>query len=147
MVAFSIDGASIRRAREARGWTQAELAERVGASRPAVGNWEAGRWNPSAPYDQRLREVLKLGQLTDEEAVLTDEEAVDKAAQAILQCYRTRGGYDGVTAIEVISDHVGFELDIVGDGMDRWGKLLRAALERAREVEPRVGRTTNYRAG
>jgi len=41
--ALEILAASIRAARLRRGWTEAELAERVGVSRPTIVNLEAGR--------------------------------------------------------------------------------------------------------
>lgn len=33
----------IKQAREARGWTQAQLAARIGVSRPTISQWEAGQ--------------------------------------------------------------------------------------------------------
>jgi transcriptional regulator with XRE-family HTH domain len=41
--AIRILATSIRAARLRRGWTEAELAERVGVSRPTIVNLEAGR--------------------------------------------------------------------------------------------------------
>jgi transcriptional regulator with XRE-family HTH domain len=41
--ALRILAASIRAARLGRGWTEADLAERVGVSRPTIVNLEAGR--------------------------------------------------------------------------------------------------------
>jgi len=41
--ALQILAASIRAARLRRGWTEAELAERVGVSRPTIVNLEAGK--------------------------------------------------------------------------------------------------------
>lgn len=121
----------IRRARETQGLTQYELAARLDMSQPAVAHWEAGRTSPRDGAAQRLREVLQIGQLTD-------EEAVEKAAQAILQADRAHGEYHGITADEVISQHVdGSWRDNIG----RWADLLRAALRRAREEDPAVGKT------
>lgn len=37
-----MDGEQIRRAREALGWTQTQLAEAVGVGMRTVGNWERG---------------------------------------------------------------------------------------------------------
>jgi transcriptional regulator with XRE-family HTH domain len=48
-------GERIRLLREARGWTQAELAERVGVSRGAVAQWEGG-----VVANIRLQAFLKL---------------------------------------------------------------------------------------
>jgi transcriptional regulator with XRE-family HTH domain len=43
MLAKIIDQEDIRAAREQRGWSQQELAERVGISRQTVINWELGK--------------------------------------------------------------------------------------------------------
>ena len=50
---------SLRLARVARGWSQAELAERVGVTRQTIGLIEAGRYNPS------LKLCLGLAQATE----------------------------------------------------------------------------------
>jgi HTH-type transcriptional regulator / antitoxin HipB len=42
-------GTLIKRARRERGWTQAELAERVGIDRSAVSMWERGKQVPANP--------------------------------------------------------------------------------------------------
>jgi transcriptional regulator with XRE-family HTH domain len=41
-----MDGLQIRRAREARGWTQEELAQHLGVGHRTVGNWERGATIP-----------------------------------------------------------------------------------------------------
>lgn len=51
-------GARIRDARERAGLTQQQLADKVGATRTSVGNWEAGVWPRNSVG--RLREVLDL---------------------------------------------------------------------------------------
>jgi transcriptional regulator with XRE-family HTH domain len=38
----------LARWREAKGWTQQELADRIGVSRTAVTQWESGRTTPTA---------------------------------------------------------------------------------------------------
>lgn len=38
---------SLKLARVAKGWSQAELAERVGVTRQTIGLIEAGRYNPT----------------------------------------------------------------------------------------------------
>jgi transcriptional regulator with XRE-family HTH domain len=50
---------TLQELRKARGWTQAQLAERVGASRRAVQDWEAGVV-PSPLYRRALANVLGL---------------------------------------------------------------------------------------
>ena len=47
-------GDRLRRERERRRWTQAELAERIGASVPSVQRWENGRAEPHADMLQAL---------------------------------------------------------------------------------------------
>lgn len=49
-------GDNIRSQREAREWTQAELARRLNVSRVAVGYWECGR---SAPTDARKLAIAR----------------------------------------------------------------------------------------
>lgn len=50
-------GDRIRRAREQRGWTQAQLAAEVGVARETIGNWETGASNPRNAMG-RLEHVL-----------------------------------------------------------------------------------------
>ena len=50
----------VREAREAKGWTQAELAERIGVSRKTVNTVENGVFVPSTIV------ALKLAQALDE---------------------------------------------------------------------------------
>lgn len=61
-------GDMIREAREERGWTQDELAERLGVARQTVGRWETGGGVPNIP-DQFNSVVSALG-LSAEEALL-----------------------------------------------------------------------------
>lgn len=46
--------AAIRAIRSAHGWTQAQLAERIGASQVNVSRWEAGTRVPSGAAVARL---------------------------------------------------------------------------------------------
>jgi len=50
----------LRLARERRGWTQEELAERVGASPLSVGRWERGSVTPGPHYRRKLCELYTL---------------------------------------------------------------------------------------
>ena len=54
-------GAEIARWREARGWSQIELAEMVGCDRSAVSRWEAGRRLPSLSHLVALGQALGCG--------------------------------------------------------------------------------------
>lgn len=50
----------VRERREARGWSQAELAERLAVSRQTVNAIETGKYDPSLPL------AFKLARLFDE---------------------------------------------------------------------------------
>ena len=50
----------LREAREAKGWTQAELAARVGVSRKTVNTVENRVFTPSALLALKLAEALEL---------------------------------------------------------------------------------------
>ena len=51
---------TIAEARQARGWTQEELAAVVGCSLSTVISWEAGRRTPGPVFQVRLRKALPL---------------------------------------------------------------------------------------
>ncbi len=50
----------IRVLRAERGWTQADLAERLEVSRNSVNAIENGKYDPSLPLAFRIAEVFKL---------------------------------------------------------------------------------------
>jgi len=50
----------LRLARERRGWTQEELAERIGASPLSIGRWERGSVTPGPHYRRLLCELYQL---------------------------------------------------------------------------------------
>lgn len=49
----------VRAAREARGWTQGELAARVGVSRQTINYLEQGRYTPSVLLALKLARALE----------------------------------------------------------------------------------------
>jgi tetratricopeptide (TPR) repeat protein len=49
----------LRHEREKRGWTQSEVAERVGSNRINVGRWENGATVPGPYYRQKLAELFE----------------------------------------------------------------------------------------
>ena len=53
-----LSGSRIRTERIARGMSQYDLARAVGVSRPAVAQWESGKYRPYGEHVVRLREVL-----------------------------------------------------------------------------------------
>ena len=48
----------LRELRAARGWSQADLAERAGVSRQTVNAIETGRYDPSLPLAFRLARIF-----------------------------------------------------------------------------------------
>jgi putative transcriptional regulator len=48
----------LRELREARGWTQAAVADRLGVSRQTVNALETGRYDPSLPLAFRLARLF-----------------------------------------------------------------------------------------
>ena len=50
----------IRVLRAERGWTQAQLAERVGVSRNSINAVENGRFDPSLPLAFRIADCFEL---------------------------------------------------------------------------------------
>ncbi len=48
----------IERLRRAKGWSQAELARRVGVTQGAVGHWEQGHREPLASSAWKLSQAL-----------------------------------------------------------------------------------------
>src|SRR5215471_18307997 len=58
----------LRRARNLKGWSQADLADEVGTSFEMVSRWERGVTHPSPYYRQRLCAVL--GQTVEELGLL-----------------------------------------------------------------------------
>src|SRR5581483_8220561 len=48
----------LRQERERRGWTQSEVAERIGSTRVNVGRWEKGETVPGPYYRQKLAELF-----------------------------------------------------------------------------------------
>ena len=51
----------VRAKRRARGWTQAELAERVGLTNVTISRWEKGRVEPMPAFWQKFVEVTSGG--------------------------------------------------------------------------------------
>lgn len=49
----------IKELRTARGWTQADLADRLGVSRQTVNSLEKGRYDPSLPLAFTIARVLE----------------------------------------------------------------------------------------
>ena len=60
-------GRNIKKEREARGWSQEELADRAGLHRTYVSGVERGVRNPTVTVLERMAKALslKIGQITD----------------------------------------------------------------------------------
>lgn len=58
---MDFDRQALTEYRVLKGWTQAELALRVGLSRPYINQIEAGLRQPSPPALQELARVLEVG--------------------------------------------------------------------------------------
>ena len=54
-------GATVKRLRNKRGWTQEELATRLGCARNTIARIETGTRRPSLPLLERLARALKVG--------------------------------------------------------------------------------------
>ena len=61
---------TIRQARRARGWTQLQLATRLGVTPVTVYNWERGRYEPSAT---KLRQIARLFGVSMDDVELVEE--------------------------------------------------------------------------
>lgn len=53
-------GRAVAEARDARGWTQDELAERAGVSQSNVSGWEQGKWTPDPDAVFTVERALRL---------------------------------------------------------------------------------------
>ncbi len=51
---------SVRELREARAWSQGELAERLDVSRQTVNAIETGKYDPSLPLAFRIAKLFRL---------------------------------------------------------------------------------------
>lgn len=49
---------TIRELRQARGWTQLELANRLGVTPATVYNWERGKYEPTASMFRRIAQAF-----------------------------------------------------------------------------------------
>ena len=83
-------GERIREARQARGWTQDELAEAVGVSRSAVAQWETGRAGQVTGNLSRIAEVLDVSieHLAHGRSKRTSGQATSGDELALLRLYR-----------------------------------------------------------
>lgn len=64
---------TIRELREAQGWTQLELANKLGVTPATVYTWERGKFDPRASQLRKL--ALAFGVRMDDLALAGDEES------------------------------------------------------------------------
>lgn len=77
MIQYQAD--TIRRIREAKGLTQAELAERLGAKRQWVLKLEAGEHSPTMKTFQRVLRALDVDEFDDLRPFFVSQPACDHA--------------------------------------------------------------------
>ncbi|HEX8900624.1 helix-turn-helix transcriptional regulator [Vitreimonas sp.] len=67
----------LRVLRAEREWSQADLAERLGASRQTINAIETGRYDPSLPLAFKIARLFEL----HIEDIFIDEDGISEAAQ------------------------------------------------------------------
>lgn len=82
-------GKNIKKAREAKGISQEQLAERLNVTRQAVSNWERGKTEPDIQMLQQLSEVLEV---SVEELIYGESTAKEKTRN-----WSIKIGSDGLT--------------------------------------------------
>lgn len=58
-VDFQWTGEKIREVRQAKGWSQQELADKVGCRMQTVSEWETGKYLPQNAYQKILSLILR----------------------------------------------------------------------------------------
>lgn len=79
--------AEIKRRREARGWTQQQLADALGASRRAVISWEAADSTPQGRFIGQLDTVLGPETSTAEEGPLLRDADFASTVNHLVELY------------------------------------------------------------
>lgn len=68
---------TIRALREERGWTQLELANKLGVQPSTIYKWESGRFMPNV---RQFRQLARVFDVSMDDIALTRDEAEGKAA-------------------------------------------------------------------
>ena len=68
---------TIRQLREERGWTQLELATRLGVTPGSVYNWERGKFEPKA---SQLRALARVFEVSMDDIELVEEDQSKEVA-------------------------------------------------------------------
>lgn len=107
VVTFDQLGADIRRARELKGWTQDDLAEKVGVNRKTVNNWETDKTSPRnaiARLEVALEVVLRDSRANRETVSGASASAAAHVRSSMAGRERQRGGSDAVGWLAVTVD-------------------------------------------
>ena len=72
---FTELGKRIKTARNAKDWSQKDLADVLGCERQRIILWEKGRNRPNTFYRRKLRILLGVTDFTEDVEPMTDEEA------------------------------------------------------------------------
>lgn len=99
-------GTQIKEAREAIGWTQAELAAEVGVNPTTVFHWENGKFNPKDP--ELVGEVLGVT-LEDAEWKGSDWKRVEPTLGEQIKAARTERGWSQ----QQLGDRVGVQQPVI----------------------------------
>jgi len=121
-------GQKVRRARKERGWSQRELARRMGVSSSTSSRWETGSVTPKMENRVRVALLLDVG------LEIAEGELVERAAERVLAFADHPGEYDeydGLTADDWVEAYV------AGD-RERWGELIRTVAEQAEQMRPDI---------
>jgi transcriptional regulator with XRE-family HTH domain len=88
---FSVMG-DVVRLRSSRGFTQAQLAERMGRKQPSIGRFEAGNTNPTLGFLQDIAEALgaRLVVHIEPVEVATDTQKAEPKAKKRVAATRKR---------------------------------------------------------
>lgn len=82
-------GEKIKIARESKGWTQSELAEKLSIEPPSVSRWESGKTNPKPKQIPKIAEALGRSvdwfQDTDHQIPISDMEKRIQDLEAKIQ--------------------------------------------------------------
>lgn len=81
-------GVALQKMREAKGWSQAEVARHIGVSRQAVSMWEAGTNQPTARRLSALFELFDAHSVADAVAELTVKPGLSGQSASTIPFYR-----------------------------------------------------------
>jgi transcriptional regulator with XRE-family HTH domain len=97
-------GAEIKQRRLQLGLTQTELANAIGATRNAVGNWEAGRATPHGVWLSGLEETLGDHIFTDRSVVALRDATFEQTLRHLWNLYRRARDTDGDLPFDLQAD-------------------------------------------